>query len=60
MDCTHSWIEKITPPLPDGGYMIIKICKDCLASEGYGFLDKDHEVNYLNKLIDISPGDMLK
>ena len=40
--------------------MIMKICKDCLSTEGYGFLNKDHEVNYLNKLVENTPDDMIK
>ena len=60
MECTHSWIEKTTPQSPDGGYMIVKICKNCLSTEGYGFLNKNHELNYLNKLMDTTPDDMIK
>ena len=56
MKCEHNWIEKQIPT-PKGGYMVLKFCYLCRESEGYGFLDKDHEVNYLNTLYKLDTPD---
>lgn len=37
----------------------MKFCHKCMDVNGYGFLDKDHELNYLNKLLDADE-DMIK
>ena len=49
MDCEHVWLEKQIPT-PKGGYMVLRFCHSCKETEGYGFIDKQHEINYLNTL----------
>jgi len=46
----HPWIHKKTPSDENGGYMTIKFCPVCYETEGFGFLDKQHEINYLEAL----------
>jgi hypothetical protein len=52
MECEHIWIEKEIPT-PQGGYMVLKFCHVCRDAQGYGFLNKEHEVNYLNTLLNL-------
>ena len=49
MQCNHKWIKKEIPT-PNGGYMFLKFCHLCRETEGYGFIDKQHEINYLESL----------
>ena len=58
MECTHVWINKEIPT-PKGGYMRLRFCHLCRETEGFGFIDKNHEINYLNMLFDLdSPDEM--
>jgi hypothetical protein len=50
MECEHAWIQKEIPT-PNGGYMILKFCHVCRDAQGYGFIDKDHEIAYLESLL---------
>lgn len=60
MECEHIWLSKEIPT-PGGGYMRLRFCHVCREAEGYGFLNKEHEINYLNMLYDSdgSEDDML-
>ena len=49
MECKHVYMEK-TIENSNGGYMIMKSCIDCYDTRGYGFLNKEHEDQYLNTL----------
>ena len=51
MTCIHKW-KVFQTEFTDSGYMVIKFCEKCHYTAGSGFLDKDHEINYLNSLID--------
>jgi len=52
------WINKEIPT-PKGGYMRLRFCHLCRETEGFGFIDKNHEINYLNMLFDLeSPDEM--
>jgi hypothetical protein len=50
MQCEHVWISKQVDT-PNGGYMILKFCHACGDTEGFGFVDKDHEIAYLESLL---------
>ena len=50
MVCQHVYVEK-TLEMSNGGYMIMKICLVCHNTEGFGFVDKNHEEVYLNTLL---------
>lgn len=56
MDCQHEWIEN-TVPGDNGGYMIMKFCPKCMDINGYGFINKDHELQYLNTLLNSEASD---
>jgi len=49
MDCEHEFIEG-TIPFEENGYMTVKFCVVCREASGYGFLNKQHEEQYLNAL----------
>lgn len=51
MDCEHIW-ESGQVDFPNQGYMLMKFCKLCKAAEGLGFIDKDHETQYLESLLE--------
>ena len=50
MECEHVYMEK-SIEMSNGGYMIMKTCMVCYNTEGFGFLDKNHESVYLNTLL---------
>ena len=49
MECEHVYMEK-SVEMSNGGYMIMKTCMACYNTEGFGFLNKEHEDQYLNTL----------
>jgi hypothetical protein len=51
MDCEHDW-KSGQVNLPNQGYMLIKFCQLCKAAEGLGFIDKEHELQYLESLLE--------
>jgi hypothetical protein len=51
MECKHEYIFR-QADYTDGGYMVMKICVLCMDISGSGFLDEEHEINYLESLID--------
>ena len=53
MDCEHDW-KSFQTDLDNGGYMVIKVCRECKETEGFGFVDSNHELNYLENLSDTS------
>lgn len=50
MGCEHKW-RTFNTSLDNEGYMIMKFCVLCYETNGMGFLDKEHEVSYLNSLL---------
>jgi len=50
MECQHVYVEK-TSEMSNGGYMIMKTCLVCYDTEGFGFVDKNHEEVFLNTLL---------
>jgi hypothetical protein len=56
MECKHVYMEK-SIEMSNGGYMIMKTCIACYETEGFGFIDKNHESVYLNTLL--HQGDLL-
>ena len=50
MECEHVWLSKEVPT-PNGGYMILRFCHNCREAEGFGFLNKEHEIAYLESLL---------
>jgi hypothetical protein len=51
MECNHDWQTGQTNSFNDGGYMRMKFCTKCKTAEGYGFLDANHEINYLESML---------
>ena len=54
MDCNHNWLVKEVPT-PNGGYMRLRFCHNCKETEGYGFVSREHEIQYLNTLLQDDP-----
>lgn len=52
MECKHDYIEKQTERFPNGGYMILRYCVKCHDANGFGFINEEHELHYLNNMID--------
>ena len=59
MDCEHDW-KSFQTDLDNGGYMVIKVCRECKETEGFGFVDSNHELNYLENLSDTTKFDIMK
>ncbi len=51
MECEHEWVNSEIK-FGDEGYMRMQHCKKCLDVNGTGFLNKQHEINYLNTLLE--------
>jgi hypothetical protein len=49
-ECEHVWIENTIPGFNDEGYMILRFCHLCKDAQGYGFMNKEHEIRYLESL----------
>jgi hypothetical protein len=47
--CEHIMHEKVEEN-HNGGYWVYKVCMVCYYSEGYGFLNKEHEIRSLEVL----------
>ena len=54
MDCNHNIVISESN-FNSGGYMRIKFCTLCHYTSGSGFIDENHEIGYLEKLLD-TPG----
>jgi hypothetical protein len=50
MECKHKYIVR-QAEYSDGGYMVMKICVLCKDVRGSGFIDEEHELNYLEGLL---------
>jgi hypothetical protein len=49
-ECEHSWIENTIPGFNNEGYMVLRFCHLCMDAQGYGFLNKEHEIGYLESI----------
>jgi hypothetical protein len=49
--CNHVW-KSFETNLSTGGYMLFKFCYSCKSTQGLGFIDKEHEINYLESILE--------
>lgn len=52
MDCNHDWQISQTDTFNNGGYMVMKFCRNCKTVEGSGFINSDHELHYLESMLE--------
>lgn len=48
--CEHEWISSEIA-MQNEGYMIMKYCIKCRDVNGSGFINKQHEIAYLESLL---------
>jgi hypothetical protein len=51
-ECPHVLHEKVVPMGSSGGYMVMKSCIICHYTEGFGFIDENHEILTLKNMLD--------